>query len=174
MIDILSLLSLTLHLCICVLAGFSCCCVSEFSCLKVVLKICKNNLLQSSRVPTNLKGSCLKIPLKRSRSCWRFVKGWGDCNSLKLKRQFGDVPWMLGLTIPCLFISEKNRWIKMWKRLSEWEVEIRRAKTNSQRKSQSCKSWSSKVMRMSRSCKPGFILLHNMKGLQSSRIGLPC
>lgn len=33
------------------------------------IKICHNNLLQSSRVLMNLKGSRLKIPLKRSKNC---------------------------------------------------------------------------------------------------------
>lgn len=100
----------------------------------------------------NLKGSHLKNPLKRSRNCWRFVKGWVHCNSLKLEKQFGDVHWILGLMIQYICISEKNRWTKKWKQLSQWEAEIRRTKTNSQRKSQSCKSLSSKLMCMNRSC----------------------
>lgn len=69
MINVLSMLSLTLHLCTCVLAGFSYCCFSKRNFMfYAVLKIC-NNLLQSSRVLMNLKGSRLKIPLKRSKNC---------------------------------------------------------------------------------------------------------
>ena len=74
-----------------------------------VLMTCKRNVLQSSRVPMNPKGGHWKIPLKRSRNCWRFVKGWGHCNSLKPEGQFGGVHCIPGLTIPYFLISEKNR-----------------------------------------------------------------